>query len=512
MGIVKHSTIVLTLILLALIAFVALRNQPVSLVNAKDEVRVAGTTPVPIVPVPASSISVEQTNANIELPGKQIEIFDIPNEIVNKWGGLTVAEGGIARSLEKLGFEQDLALGKSLAAIIANPTAFPADYLDKTLDALYKLTVNLQRLKWIQAHGKPQVGSWNIFTDSALLSNSYLDTAISNLAKRAARVPGCELVDLQLNIPSNSIQMPKIFWYEYSLAKVESAEKYSCGAMPYTWLLKDNNWKIESERFANLRKYVGNDEYSSMHQELLGLRTLCGKPEFAESINYLGVCDWKTEPMDLGDIERLPLSKEQSFKHYSIKTEGDAAVNIELIISEIARKQVGGLLGDTIHKLQQYGQTYLRGYWVNKGKTMVVFQIDCALVFDQTPRPSYVKPSKAGIEYFEPSAMGGNEVTFLLVVTKNKSQFVVLNQSFGQYDDGSIEAVSDIDNDGNIEVWISGVWGECDGDDSVPGKNCSIPRYFKTEQFGRRLGDYVQGARPSQVTRPITINSNDYFR
>jgi hypothetical protein len=74
---------------------------------------------------------------------------------------------------------------------------------------------------------------------------------------------------------------------------------------------------------------------------------------------------------------------------------------------------------------------------------------------------------------------------------------VVSNQSFGQYDDGSIEAVSDLDNDGNIEVWFSGVFGECDGEDSVPGKNCSIPHYFKTEQFGRRLGNFIQGPRPS---------------
>ena len=37
----------------------------------------------------------------------------------------------------------------------------------------------------------------------------------------------------------------------------------------------------------------------------------------------------------------------------------------------------------------------------------------------------------------------------------------------GQYDDGEISGISDVDRDGNIEVWFSAEWGECDGEECI---------------------------------------------
>ncbi len=42
-----------------------------------------------------------------------------------------------------------------------------------------------------------------------------------------------------------------------------------------------------------------------------------------------------------------------------------------------------------------------------------------------------------------------------------------------QYDEGSVGRVTDLDRDGRFEVWLSGTFGECDGEDLQPGIDCA---------------------------------------
>lgn len=83
-------------------------------------------------------------------------------------------------------------------------------------------------------------------------------------------------------------------------------------------------------------------------------------------------------------------------------------------------------------------------------------------------------------------------------MTDTTHSFIGVPGGFGQYDDGEIIGISDIDHDGNIEVWFSGEWGECDGEGSVPGKDCAITHFYRLEQFGSNLAPFVSGFRPRQ--------------
>jgi hypothetical protein len=68
-----------------------------------------------------------------------------------------------------------------------------------------------------------------------------------------------------------------------------------------------------------------------------------------------------------------------------------------------------------------------------------------------------------------------NRSRALVVFDKVGPTLVGISSRFAyQYDNGSIFAISDIDRDGNLEIWFKGTDGECDGEDSKPGINCSI--------------------------------------
>jgi hypothetical protein len=62
-----------------------------------------------------------------------------------------------------------------------------------------------------------------------------------------------------------------------------------------------------------------------------------------------------------------------------------------------------------------------------------------------------------------------------------------------QYDSGAISAVTDLDRDGHYEVWISGTFGECDGEGAKPGIDCSIGVVHMGEIRGDALSWFVRG-------------------
>jgi hypothetical protein len=104
-----------------------------------------------------------------------------------------------------------------------------------------------------------------------------------------------------------------------------------------------------------------------------------------------------------------------------------------------------------------------------------------------------IQVSKSNDQTYPQSDRLAQASSVLLVVTKTDSRFIVGPGQYGQYDDGVIEAISDKDHDGNIEVWISAEWGECDCEECRPGVDCAVATHFMAEQFGSDLGGFVPG-------------------
>jgi hypothetical protein len=449
----------------------------------------------------------EPRQLQIDLPseysGRESDVFDIPKEWMNKWkDGLNTEEFQFAQKLSLQGVEQDSKLAIKVREIITNPESFSTDQIDKSFDDLLKLTVNMSLLDWIKGAAakyqpitlNPTIRTWELLNDHVVKAGSSLDAAITSLAKRAALKPGCELAYMQIK------GISPIFWYEYSLAKVE-AEKQSCGGLSYVltkydisldrkitgWL--DEKWQEQTERVDRLKKYVGNEEFSFLHKELIdGIEGGC-EPNIPSLANELGICPWRintawTAGITTGLSETMLDDDKCKFKYFPIEMKnGLTQVEIEKAINILAQKLVAGSAASSFAAFKDDG-FYPMGYWVNPDQTKMVFQVESGSysIIEDNSRPRYI-----------PFTL---RRTILISVTSKESRHIYVPGGYGQYDDGQIIGITDQDKDGNIEVWISGTWGECDGEDSEPGINCAYTEYYMSEQLGNFLGSFVQELRP----------------
>jgi hypothetical protein len=81
----------------------------------------------------------------------------------------------------------------------------------------------------------------------------------------------------------------------------------------------------------------------------------------------------------------------------------------------------------------------------------------------------------------------------LLVIKPQSVTLVGVPGRFGyQYDSGEIANVSDLDQDGNFEVWFKGTFGECDGEGLRPGIDCAIETIQMGEIRGRALSYFTK--------------------
>ena len=477
----------------------------------------------------------QQVGLPLDHSSNQNEVFDIPKDWMNKWkDGLNDDEFQLAQKLSLQGEEQDAKLTTEIGGIITSPKEFSTDQIDKSFDNLLKLTVNMNLLRWIRGAGNrritfnPTIKTWGLLNDEVVKPGSELDTAITNLAKRAASKPGCELAYMQIE------GISPIFWYEYTLAKIE-AEKQSCGGLHFFltthdyslprdkqkigWL--DEEWREQTERVDRLKRYVGNEEYSFIHKELVdGIDGGCEpsvpslanawtlepgthlrscepsvpslanaltlepgahlrpcEPSIPSLANALGICPWRTKN-DRSEYEKEMLDKDKGrFRYFPIEmNDGASIVEIETAINIIARKLVAGP-SDISFAARKDAEFYPVGYWVSPGKTKVVFQLVETTIFYPWPRDVPFTQRK----------------TILISVTSKESRYINVPGNYGQYDDGQVVGITDRDKDENIEVWITATWGECDGEELKPGIDCSIPHYYMAEQFGNYLGGFIQG-------------------
>lgn len=403
-----------------------------------------------------------------------LRIFEIPTHLANRWGVQLREELDLAQQLGSLGMQQDNELYRRLRSIIDQP-AFVTRDVDRAFDDLLKLTVNLSKLVWITAgdYYNPESKSWSVISDS--LHDPRIDQAVTNLARRAARKPGCELSDLQIK------GIPPVFWYEYAMAKFEYEQK-SCDALPSY----DKLSQMSISRLDRLRELIGDENRSSAHTELVFAFESCKTSETSSVEDLLGVCRWRKEPVDLGTRRKAKLQKRDAFPFFPLKHSAFAIVSkasIEGVVLKAATGNKADTVARTILEISDNRKPGITtGYWLSPDRNKLIFRID----IDPPPpsnQPSYLSPLEKWKSY-------------LVLVTDSRYFFIGVPGGFGQYDDGQLFGISDIDHDGNIEVWFSAEWGECDGEDSVAGENCAITHFYRLEQFGSDLAPYVSGLRP----------------
>ncbi|MFT3735634.1 MAG: hypothetical protein QM776_11515 [Rhodocyclaceae bacterium] len=354
-----------------------------------------------------------------------------------------------------------------LAVFDEGRTVDPAGVQD-TLDSLYKLTLLVQRLQQTPPYPKEIVfPSWKPLLDRE--QGSKADRFISTFARRLAGQPGC------IAEPSD-LKFPDLFWFEYSLSKMD-VEKRSCNVFPHGWLESPANGP-DAERIGRLKKRMAETvPHVFLAQVAGGSASACAEPEMAKAVQF-DACKWAAvlSDVEVGNQDPRSLEMTKSFvSHAWPEHKERTAAAIKEDVARLAQKLVGRT-PDQAWKLLQYREAIKEPseYWIGDGGKLLVLRFEA----------SY-------------SERVGAPAAYLMVLSKERDELIDVPGNFGQYDNGDVAGISDIDGDGNIEVWISATWGECDGEDEEPGETCSIPHLYMMEQLGSQFIPFVKGPRPA---------------
>ena len=149
----------------------------------------------------------------------------------------------------------------------------------------------------------------------------------------------------------------------------------------------------------------------------------------------------------------------------------------------LARRPEAALaVNRVVQQLQGWGEVSVGRLWRHARHPMAAVEIEVTPVPD---RPA------------EPAGDAGSG-RFVLVIDHRAAWLVATPGSWGQYDDGELSAVSDIDGDKRLELWFGGTFGECDGEGDAQAQgaptDCSeFQVQLGGEIYGQHLLPYVPG-------------------
>jgi hypothetical protein len=305
---------------------------------------------------------------------------------------------------------------------------------------------------------------------------------------------------------------------DYRIARLAAGDESTCGAplgsFPQLNAEDQPRTKIDtSDREAMAAKIaalIGREGYGVAHEEALASfiesnQERCASVQFditnSRKRQPMNCSPWITEPQTVRRTlpnSKLSLTRETAFKAVSIavgvpdpKTgewiEPPSPARIVAAVAKyvpLAKDALEKLLSE-VERLRGLPQGAALFQHPQHAKQLLVLSVNFPQVTESTftnPIPLYLS----------------RENSVLIVLEGSKATPLWVPPRFGyQYDEGEIYAVSDLDRDGNLEVWFKGSHGECDGEDLKPGIDCSIVSIFMGEQFGNALSWFVRGSKPA---------------
>lgn len=249
-------------------------------------------------------------------------------------------------------------------------------------------------------------------------------------------------------------------------------------------------WQARSSRplaaagLQGLQVLLGDEAHSSAHVQLLRtLGTAC-----PQAHDPWQACHWfGAEQRRLGGpLARLPVRPADRFVARVLWDPAttawpDPAVRLLKALQRRAlarHPDAAQAVGRALQPLQRLGEVDVGRLWRHPRHPLAAVEIRLA--------PSSDAPADAL------AALGA--LRHLLLIDRHDAWLLPMPGGWGQYDDGEVAAVTDIDGDRRLEVWAGGTFGECDGEDARPGRNCSLFRiHLAGEVFGRHLAPYLPG-------------------
>lgn len=227
-------------------------------------------------------------------------------------------------------------------------------------------------------------------------------------------------------------------------------------------------------RYAALRPLLGDERRASAHLALVQpLAEHCPMPS-----DPWGICAWagtaQSRRWQTESSRRLPLRPNQRFRADALSAPAVATpTDLDAAISLLQRHE-----GRELPQLRN-----------------LLTRLATDHTLEVTRRWWHPASPVRALELVTVRQQGGNGEllrSLILYGSVDPPRQVQLPGGYGQYDDGDLAALSDLDGDGRPEVWFAGTWGECDGEGGIAPRDCSRTAYqLGGEVFGDRLGPYV---------------------
>lgn len=414
------------------------------------------------------------------------------------WGDSVVDDG---QDRFDQGLRRAAFLRAKLLSVLNAPQAWPSGSLATTLHQMTRLRQTFAVPfvhRWYQYeldYRNDPVNPWRVLPSTPAQA-AQVRTAILEELGRLADGTDCEVFKQWFDHGARSLQSLHV------VDRLADKRPLHCAAPDWEWLQQDNDDEARDTRdryLALLGHLSGND------QDMLltgfsagGSRCFEGNP--APPAWLKDVCrTWISEPQAARRRLKhsgLTLNRQTAFRATparplpaSVLAQHDGALaEQESWLASLAPD----VAADAKDALRQIAAEFSRRQvWIYAARSWRHPRSEKSLIELQTGTTQ---------QETEPAWPFGGQ-RYLLVVDPQSVTLAGIPGRFSyQYDEGEITNVSDLDRDGNLEVWLTGTFGECDGDDPQPGIDCAI----ETVHMGEIRDDaltYFADTRPAGESR-----------
>lgn len=273
----------------------------------------------------------------------------------------------------------------------------------------------------------------------------------------------------------------------YVLARISAGRAAVCAAPEWRWLQdgRTDEARALRERYLALTDQADGAQREWLIAGLTGGGGDCFDPAKRKGRAWLGeFCRTRvSEPPEVGPVlkhSRLRLSEHERYRRTGLPPLPDrtrpagaaqAAAQEQWLLALFPAADTAGRAA-----MRQQARAFRDDAW----------RLAAATRWQHPQRPSTL----VELTLFRD---GGDEQRLLLVLTPQQLQTVTVPDRFrDQYDSRALAAVSDLDHDGHLEVWLRGENGECDG--LPPGRDCAAPNLLMGEVRGDSLSYFVKSA------------------
>ncbi|MBI5462472.1 MAG: hypothetical protein HY941_09840 [Gammaproteobacteria bacterium] len=392
-------------------------------------------------------------------------------------------------------------LRAKLISVLNAPAAWPSQALPISLHQLTRLqqrldaAIDYRRQYYELDYYNEPVNPWTVFARCPG-NTPQVRAAILAELNAIGDTADCAVYEHWFKHGGTSLQST------YALQRLRANRPLRCASPDWAWLQQGRSREARALRNGYLA-LLGRIESGALRDRLLsGLtengqgcfdqdgapaqvwrRAVCttwiGEPQAVQrTLEHSGLTLRDADVFRQTPLESIPAQGQATWLLGLVQdAQGQAAKNMRAIAAELDRR------GATIYAATtwNYPGSY-PGSRPEHSKSLVELRLN------MTEQPSD-----------SPWPFMGTRI--LLAIEPHNVTWVGVPQRFGyQYDDGEITHVSDLDADGNLEVWLSGTFGECDGEDLRPGVDCAI----ETIHMGEIAGDAVSYFADTSRRRGLT--------